>query len=67
MAAQLGESNKWFTIGERPVSESTRSDNMGSQTSCSSWDLAIVFFCSICEEVDVLKRRSDDKRELTKL
>jgi len=36
MAAQLDESNEKFTIGERPVSESTHGDDMGSQISCSS-------------------------------
>jgi len=36
MAAQSDESDEEFTIGERPVSESTRSDNVGSQISYSS-------------------------------
>ncbi len=35
------------------VSESTHSVNLGSQTPCSSWDLAIVFLHSMSVEVDV--------------
>ena len=53
MAAQLDVSNEEFTVGECPVSESTHNDNVGSQTSCSSLDLAIVFLRSICMETDV--------------
>ena len=53
MAAQLDESSEGFTIDGHPVSESTHGDNMGSQTSCSSWDLAIVFLHSVCVKADV--------------
>ena len=53
MAARSGESDERFTVGERPVSESTCGDNLGSQNSCSSLDLAIEFLRSVCVEVDV--------------
>ncbi len=53
MAARSDESDEEFTIGEHPVSESTHSDHVGSQISCSSQDLAIVFLHSECFEMDI--------------
>jgi len=53
VAARWDESDEEFTIGKCLVSESTHSDNVGSQILCSSWDLAIVFLHSVCVEVDV--------------
>jgi len=49
----LDVSNEEFTIGECPVSGLTCGVDMGSQTSCSSWDLAIVILHSMSMEVDV--------------
>jgi len=53
VAARSDESDKEFTIGKHPVSELTHSEDLGSQTLCSSWDLAVVILHSVSMEVDV--------------